>query len=137
MGYAYEEEQESDFSNYFNENSIEEQNAEMEPAVFWTMNIFAIFSGVVLCFFMFCYFLRKKRGKYEFVKETDFEESASECSQYGFHPINVAMQQRMSDEEDDNDDIGAGNQEEQEPLQNQNKNVDEYASEISAIDQNI
>merc|ERR1712154_429523 len=81
-----------------------------EPDIFCTVNVFGILSGVVLCFFMSCYFLRKRRGKYEFIsKETDFDESASEFSQeannndnkYGFHPINMAMRPQVSDDEVD------------------------------------
>merc|ERR1712154_34928 len=146
--YAYEEEgqEDHDFDRYFNgNNDMEEQNGDLEPEIFWTMNVFAILSGVVLCFFISCYCLRKKQGKYEFIKETDFEESASEYPQcdnqnngdnkYGFHPINVAMQPRVSD--DDEDEQDGANEDEQEPLQQPNIPCDdEYASEISA-NQNI
>ena len=102
------------------------------------MNVFAVLSGVVLCFFVSCYFLRKKRGKYEFIKETDFEESASEYSQhsinkYGFHPVNVPMRPKVSDDDEDDDNENEviaeqGNDEKQPLRQNpSNSDNDEYA----------
>merc|ERR1712130_365436 len=129
--YEYEEkgDEDNEFDNYFNGNSnMEEQNGDLEPGVFWTMNVFAILCGVVLCFFMSCYFLRKKQGKYEFVKETDFEESASEFDRdykYGFHPINMAMQPKLSGDDENL------SENEQQPLQqneSSSSDNDEYAN---------
>merc|ERR1712156_516581 len=119
-GYAYDEESEEDeeeqFAMYFNgDERIEEQNAELAPEVFWTANVFGVLCGVVLCFMVICY-IRKKRTKYYSfdrvqTKGTDFEESASEFSvignggnKYDFHPVNVALNQRMSDEESTSED---------------------------------
>merc|ERR1712156_365087 len=114
-GYAYDEESEEDeeeqFAMYFNgDERIEEQNAEMEPNVFWTANVFGVLCGVVLCFMVICYIRRKRQKRYCFSrlqsKGTDFEESASEFSviggqgnKYDFHPVNVALNPRTSDEE--------------------------------------
>eukprot|EP01083_Nonionella_stella_P167080 560633_1 len=108
--YGYEEEESEDqaFAHYFNgNNDIEEQNGDMEPDIFWTMNVFAMMCGVVLCFCMGCYFLRKRRKNYQFSpinsKTTDFEDSASEYSnnKYGFHPVNISMNQKFSDDDEE------------------------------------
>jgi len=85
--FYYEEEadddEESRFMEYFEEDTVSEQNAEMEPEIFWTMNVFAILSGVVLCFCMVCYAVRRSRNRkrYSFSKLDGgaTEESASEC----------------------------------------------------------
>jgi len=107
----HEEEGDNHFSMYFNGNNrVEEQNAEMEPNVFWTVNVFGILCGVVLCFMMICYIRSRRTKHYSFsklqTKGTDFEESASEFSVIGgggnkfdFHAVNLPLNQRMSDEE--------------------------------------
>lgn len=119
VGYAYDDEESEDdeggnskqFGMYFNgDERIEEQNAELEPNVFWTANVFGVLCGVVLCFMVICYIRKKRQKRYSFSrlqsKGTDLEESASEFSviggqgnKYDFQAVNVPLNPRTSDEE--------------------------------------
>ena len=78
-------------------------------------NVFGGFCGVVLFIMVICYFRDRRTKCFSFdrmqTRGTDLEESASEFSvignggnKYDFHPVNVALNQRMSDEESTSED---------------------------------